>query len=338
MRTGPAPPATVIVPLTRPRGRPAREPGVAWPLGLSGLRADRGCSHGRGYSARRNASAGHRGPWRGAKKAIQAIARENLLAGVQCGTKTIRDLGFRRWRRTRFQRWLRALVAPLAEADVGVSTGFWCAHRAAGLLVALAQRVEAPDRRPARPGDNPFAWAGSMAMRRRLSSNCAFPRPGVPPSSEDGVLGRAAHRGGPRMASHPAHGRVTGRTSARAFLRLGRRQMVLARLYVPRLWWSALGAQFSIAAGWRRLLRPLSAVPGRRVGTGSTTRFRDVEGSESRHAGPGRASGMRSLVQAPRVGPQPVGSSGNMVVAVVLLASAVPFPGAERRILHLQTA
>ena len=85
---------------------------------------------------------------------------------------------------------------------------------------------------------------------RIRSSSCGIPDVWRFAASEDGALARAVRAAGRRISFAPgAMAACTGRISAGAFLGWARRQMVLARLYVPRLWWGALGSHIFYCGG-----------------------------------------------------------------------------------------
>jgi cellulose synthase/poly-beta-1,6-N-acetylglucosamine synthase-like glycosyltransferase len=176
---------------------------------------------------------------------------QNLMAGVRASRKRSEILAFADGGCRVSKGWLRALVAPLAEADGGVSTGYvWYAPEPPDFWSLVRSVWNAPIAGLLGPGDNPFAWTGSMAMRKETFFELGIPDVWRGATSEDGALTRAAHRAGRSISFAPgAMAACTGRTSAGAFLGWARRQMVLARLYVPRLWWGALGAHIFYCGG-----------------------------------------------------------------------------------------
>ena len=91
----------------------------------------------------------------------------NLKAAVAAARKFSRVFAFADSDGRVTPRWLRSLVAPLAEKGVGASTGyrwfapmpptFWTLMRSVWDAVALSRLG---------PGDCSFAWGGAMAIRR----------------------------------------------------------------------------------------------------------------------------------------------------------------------------
>jgi ceramide glucosyltransferase len=178
----------------------------------------------------------------GAKDAEASERIQNLLAGVHASPNrteifAFADAGYRASR-----DWLRALAAPLAEPGVGASTGYpWYAPEPPDFWSLMRSVWNAPIAGLLGAGDNPFAWRGSMAIRKEIFFELQMPEAWGRATSEDGALTQAVHKAGLRISFAPgATVAAAGQTRARVFLAWARRQMVLARQYVPRLWWSAL--------------------------------------------------------------------------------------------------
>jgi ceramide glucosyltransferase len=188
---------------------------------------------------------------RGAKKSDPDDRVENLLAGVQSARRQSEILAFADAYGHVSAHWLRALVAPLTEANVGVSTGFWWLVPDPPDFWSLLRGVwSAPIAGLLGPGDNPLAWVGSMAIQKEMFFELRIPNAWRGSIGEGGIVSRAVHGAGLRIAFAPAAmAAYSGRTSMRSFLSWARSQMVLARFYVPRLWWGALGAHFFYCGG-----------------------------------------------------------------------------------------
>ncbi len=176
---------------------------------------------------------------------------ENLLAGVQACRKQSEILAFADAYGHVSRHCLRALVAPLSGANVGASTGFcWFAPDPPDFWSLLRSVWTAPIMGLLGPAGNPFAWAGSLAIQKEIFFELRIPASWRESISESGPLTRALRGARLRIAFAPgAVAAFTGRTTMRAFLDWGRRQMALARQYVPRLWWQALVSHFFYCGG-----------------------------------------------------------------------------------------
>jgi ceramide glucosyltransferase len=187
----------------------------------------------------------------GAQDEKASVRIQNLLSGVRAARKRSEILAFADAGGQVSAKWLRALVAPLADPEVGASTGyrfyvpdppdFWSLARSvwdapvAGLLV---------------PGDNPFAWCGSAAIRKDRFFDLQIPGAWRGAASEDGALTHAIHKARLKIVFAPgAMLAYAGRAGARQFFAGAQHQMTVARIYFSRLWWSALVAHVFYCAG-----------------------------------------------------------------------------------------
>jgi ceramide glucosyltransferase len=187
----------------------------------------------------------------GAKNGKAAAGIENLMTGVRAARKRSQILAFANGAGLVSANWLRALATPLAATGVGASTGYvWYAPEPPDFWSLLRSVWNAPIAGLFGPDDNAFAWGGSMAIRKETFFELHLPDLWRDALSADGVLTKAMHQAGQRISFAPgAVAACTGRTSARAFLAGAVRQMALSRLYLPRLWWSALVAHIFYCGG-----------------------------------------------------------------------------------------
>jgi GT2 family glycosyltransferase len=140
--------------------------------------------------------------------------------------------------------WLRALAAPLDEPGVGASTGFrWFMPSPAGLWSLLRAVWDGTSLGVLGPGDNPFAWGGAMAIRKDVFFAAGVPECWRTAISDDYALSDAVHRAGLRIAFTPgALAPSPEPITARRFFAWSRRQLLLTRVYSPKLWRAALAA------------------------------------------------------------------------------------------------
>jgi ceramide glucosyltransferase len=165
--------------------------------------------------------------------------------------------------------WLRSLVAPLSSRDVTVSTGFrwylpgrtFVSHLRAAWDTSVATYMG--------EHDSSFPWGGSMAIRaedfKLLQVRECYWASTV---SDDYGLGRAVHDGGGRIRFEPRCLVASREDSSFAeFMRWTDRQIIITRVYAPRLWAMGLVAHllYSLTficgvlvllgpvAGWERI-------------------------------------------------------------------------------------
>ena len=148
-------------------------------------------------------------------------------------------------------RWLRALIAPLEEPGVGASTGFrWFAPEPPGFWLLLRSVWDAAVLECLPPDGAAFAWGGAMAIRKETFFEIGVLGAWKNAVSDDYALSAAVRRAGLRVAYAPgALVPSRQRLSAGRFLEWARRQLVLTRVYRPRLWWPALVAYLVYCGG-----------------------------------------------------------------------------------------
>ena len=175
----------------------------------------------------------------------------NLRTAIGFARKTSRIFAFADSDGRVSRTWLRALAAPLADERVGASTGYrWYAPEPPGFWPLLRSVWDAVIAGTFGPGPNAFAWGGSMAIRRETFQTARVPDFWKDTVSDDYALSAAVHRAGLEIVFAPGAIAVSaGGTSGRAFLAWARRQMLITRVYRPRLWWTALAAHIFYCGG-----------------------------------------------------------------------------------------
>jgi GT2 family glycosyltransferase len=147
--------------------------------------------------------------------------------------------------------WLRALAAPLDQPGVGASTGYrWFMPEPSGVWGLLRAVWDGAAFGLLGPGDNPFAWGGSMAIRKDVFFSTGVPERWKTAISDDYALSDAVHSAGLRIAFAPgALAPSPEPITARRFFAWARRQLLLTRVYRPGLWRAALAAHVLYCAG-----------------------------------------------------------------------------------------
>jgi cellulose synthase/poly-beta-1,6-N-acetylglucosamine synthase-like glycosyltransferase len=146
--------------------------------------------------------------------------------------------------------WLRALAAPLEDATVGAATGYrWFTPLPATFWSLMASVWNSAACGLLGPGDNTFAWGGAMAVRRETFFAAKVPEYWKETVSDDYALSAAIHAAGLSIAYAP--GALTpsfDRHRCAPFFRWIRRQMIITRVYNPRLWWTGFPAHIFYCA------------------------------------------------------------------------------------------
>jgi ceramide glucosyltransferase len=176
---------------------------------------------------------------------------QNLAAAVKAAGKRAQVYAFADSDGRVTPRWLRALVAPLEEPDVGASTGFrWFAPEPPTFWSLLRSVWDAVALDCLSPRDAAFAWGGAMAIRKDTFFEIGVLAAWKNTVSDDYALSAAVRRAKLRIvwapgALVPSRERLT----AGKFLAWARRQMLLTRVHNPRLWWLGLAAHLVYCGG-----------------------------------------------------------------------------------------
>ena len=188
---------------------------------------------------------------RGASDEKENGRSQNLLAGVQAARKRSEILAFADVAGCASKNWLRALTAPLAHPAVGASTGYRFYTPEPPDFWSLVRSVwNAPIAGLLGPGDNPFVWRGSAAIRKERFFELRVPDAWRAARCDDAALTAAIHKARLKIAFAPgAMLAFVGRAGPRPFFHQARRQMAMARACFPRLWWSALVAHIFYCGG-----------------------------------------------------------------------------------------
>lgn len=161
--------------------------------------------------------------------------------------------------------WLRSLVAPLASPDVTVSTGFRWYLPGRNFVSQLRAAWDTSIATFMGEHDCSFPWGGSMAIRAKDFERLQVrERYWASTVSDDYGLGRAVHDGGGRIRFEPRCLVASREDSSFAeFMRWTNRQIIITRVYAPRLWVMGLAAHvlysLTFIFGLLVLLNPAAA-------------------------------------------------------------------------------
>ena len=149
--------------------------------------------------------------------------------------------------------WLRHLVAPLEDPEVGASTGYrWYLPQKGGFGSVLRSVWNAGIASLMTEGNSYFAWGGAMAIRRQVFDSCAVANHWKHALSDDLSLSRAVKAGGRTIRFQPRCLSFSHEDSSLGdLLGWSRRQLAVTRVYHPNLWRAAFAAQVVyLAAVW----------------------------------------------------------------------------------------
>ena len=187
----------------------------------------------------------------------------NLLRGIEAVDQAAQVLVFADIDATPSPDWLRSLVAPLANPQITVSTGFRWYLPGEGFVSRLRAAWDTSIATMMGDHDHNFAWGGSMAIRaadfRKLGIAERYWANTV---SDDYALTRAVREAGGKIAFEPRC-LVASReeSSLREFLRWSTRQIIITRVYAAHLWKLGLAA-YLFYCGTLTLGLIVMAVPG----------------------------------------------------------------------------
>jgi cellulose synthase/poly-beta-1,6-N-acetylglucosamine synthase-like glycosyltransferase len=176
---------------------------------------------------------------------------QNLQAAVRVARRQSEVLAFADSDGRPGRGWLRALVPPLGDESVGASTGFrWFTPEPPTFWTLMRSVWDAVATSQLGPGDNPFVWGGAMAIRKLTFVEASVAEHWKNTVSDDYALAAAVHKSGLSIAYAPgAMVPCYEQTDAVAFFRWMRRQMLITRVYRPRIWWPAIVAHIFYCGG-----------------------------------------------------------------------------------------
>ena len=149
------------------------------------------------------------------------------------------------------RRWLTRLVAPLKDEAVGAVTAFrWLLPKGNGFWRALASAWSASAATYLGEGKRNFCWGGGTAIKRQRFEELRILNSWKGAVSDDYALTRALQNNGLRIAFAPECLVPSSPTfNFKSFLEFTNRQLIITRIYAPKLWWVAfIGHLFYCAA------------------------------------------------------------------------------------------
>jgi len=177
------------------------------------------------------------GPTRGRGQKVH-----NLLRALDHVSDDVEVLAFIDSDVTPPSSWLRCLVAPLSDREVGATTGYrWYIPAQGNGWSLLRSLWNASIATALGPHKRNFTWGGSTAIRRETFAAAGVRRAWSGACTEDYPLSQAVKDYGLYVKFVPQCLIPSrGGCDLRELLQFTTRQMVLTRVYSPRLWWLAL--------------------------------------------------------------------------------------------------
>ncbi len=162
----------------------------------------------------------------------------NLLAAVAAARPESRVFAFADSDGRVGADWLRSLVIALEEPGAGASTGYrWHLPHPPSFWSLVRSVWNSAIAGSLGPGDNAFAWGGATAIRRETFEKAKVATYWKGTISDDFRLAEAVHAAGLQIIYTPGALVVSSdRTSASEFFGWIKRQLVITRVYSPKLW------------------------------------------------------------------------------------------------------
>jgi ceramide glucosyltransferase len=165
--------------------------------------------------------------------------------------------------------WLGALVAPLDDDAVGATTGYrWYLPERGGFWPAVLSAWNGSVATTLGDHDHNFAWGGSTAIKLDVFYRLGVSDRWQQTASDDYALTRAARDAGLRIRFVPRCLIVSRQDASLAWLmEFTTRQIIITRVYRPRMWWVGLisHALFSATFFGGLVWTILSAISGANV-------------------------------------------------------------------------
>jgi cellulose synthase/poly-beta-1,6-N-acetylglucosamine synthase-like glycosyltransferase len=167
---------------------------------------------------------------------------QNLLAAIENARPASEIFAFADSDGRAPRGWLRALALGLHAEGAGAATGYrWYVPAPPDFWSNLRAVWNAAIAGTFGPGGNEFCWGGAMAIRREIFERVRVREFWRHRVSDDFRLSEAVRAAGLKITFAP--GAVVpcfDHTKAAEFLGWIKRQMIITRIYRPRLWWTAL--------------------------------------------------------------------------------------------------
>jgi ceramide glucosyltransferase len=141
--------------------------------------------------------------------------------------------------------WLASLVAPLADARTGATTGYrWYMPESGGFFGALLSAWNGSVATTLGDHNRNFAWGGSTAILKKTFAQNQIREAWANALSDDYALTNMLQKNGQRIVFVPRCLTLSEEDATlRSLLEFTTRQVIITRVYNARLWWIGIISQ-----------------------------------------------------------------------------------------------
>lgn len=174
----------------------------------------------------------------------------NLLEAVACASAESEVFVFVDSDARARSDWLGSLVAPLADRRVGAATGYrWYLPERGGFFSALLSAWNGSVATTLGDHARNFAWGGSTAILKKTFDRLEVSERWQGAVSDDYALTRAVEEAGLKIYFSPRCLMISREdTGLAALVEFTTRQIIITRIYRPRVWWQGMISQALFSA------------------------------------------------------------------------------------------
>jgi cellulose synthase/poly-beta-1,6-N-acetylglucosamine synthase-like glycosyltransferase len=169
----------------------------------------------------------------------------NLLCAIEAVDETCEAYAFVDSDALVAKDWLRSLVAPLADEQIGATTGFrWYLPEKGGFFAALLSAWNGSVATTLGDHKRNFVWGGSTAILRKTFEQLQVRDAWAKALSDDYALTKVLQKSGQLIRFVPRCMTISKeRATLASLLEFTTRQVIITRVYNARLWWIGLLSQ-----------------------------------------------------------------------------------------------
>lgn len=185
-------------------------------------------------------------------KADRSEKVNNLLEAITCSSAESNALVFVDSDARARSDWLASLIAPLEDERVGAATGYrWYLPERGGFFSALLSAWNGSVATTLGDHNRNFAWGGATAMLKKTFDRLQVGERWQHAASDDYALTRAVEESGLKISFAPRCLMISREDMNLASLvEFTTRQIIITRVYRPRVWWQGIISQALFSAGF----------------------------------------------------------------------------------------